>query len=166
MPLTEFAALPDDARAWVFGATAPLDEIDAAKLLAAVDAFLFQWKAHGHPLTCARQWRDERFLVIGVDQRTEGASGCSIDGLFRTLQSLEKAVGASLVGGGNVFFKDALGLVHGIPRADFELLSKQGQVGAATPVFDTTVTTIGDYRARFERPAGESWHAALLAPRP
>jgi hypothetical protein len=165
MPLVDFTTLPDDARVWVFGATAPLDEIDAAKLLAAVDAFLFQWKAHGHPLTCAREWREERFLAVGVDQRTEGASGCSIDGLFRTLQSLEKAVGASLVGGGNVFFRDALGLVHGIPRADFELLSKQGEVGAATPVFDTTVTALGDYRARFERPAGESWHAALLSPR-
>jgi hypothetical protein len=165
MPLVNFTDLPDDARAWVFGATAPLDEIDAAKLLAAVDAYLFQWKAHGHPLTCAREWREERFLVVGVDQRTEGASGCSIDGLFRTLQGLEKAVGASLVGGGNVFFRDALGLVHGIPRADFELLSKQGAVSAATPVFDTAVTTLGEYRTRFERAAGDSWHAALLTTR-
>ena len=165
MPLVDFSTLPDDARIWVFGATAPLDDVDGAKLLAAVDAYLFQWKAHGHPLTCGREWREERFLVIGVDQRTEGASGCSIDGLFRTLQGLEKAVGASLVGGGNVFFRDTLGLVHGIPRADFELLSKQGAVGAATPVFDTTVTTRGDYRARFERAAGGSWHAALLTAR-
>ena len=165
MPLANFGALPDDSRVWVFGATAPLDEIDAAKMLAAVDAFLLQWKAHGHPLTCAREWRDERFLAIGVDQSTEGASGCSIDGLFRTLQGLEKAVGASLVGGGNVFFRDPLGLVHGIPRADFELLSKQGVVSASTPVFDTTVTSMGDYRARFERAAGDGWHAVLLTTR-
>jgi hypothetical protein len=105
MPLTSFDKLPDDARVWIFGAAAPVDHVDAAKLLAVVDTFLEQWKAHGHPLTAARDWRDERFLVIGVDQRTEGASGCSIDGLFRALQDLERAVGASLVGGGLVFFR-------------------------------------------------------------
>ena len=34
---------------------------------------------------------------------------------------------------------------------------------ASTTVFDTTVTTAGEYRAHFERTAGESWHAQLLA---
>ncbi len=165
MPLIDFAKLPDDARVWIFGASAPVDDLDATELLVAVDAFLLQWKAHGHALTCGREWRDERFLVVGVDQRTEGASGCSIDGLFRTLQGIESAVGASLVGGGNVFFEDSAGLVHAIPRADFELLSKSGGVSAATPVLDTTITTMGDYRKRFRRAAAESWHAALLTPR-
>ena len=45
-----------------------------------VDAFLDQWNAHGSALTCAREWRDDRFLAIGVDQSTAGASGCSASG--------------------------------------------------------------------------------------
>jgi hypothetical protein len=162
MPVTEFPSLPDDARVWVFAAAAPVDDIDAAKLLAAVDTFLLAWTAHGHPLTCAREWRDERFLVVGVDQRTEGASGCSIDGLFRTLRDLEEGIGATMVGGGNVFFRGPAGLVLGIPRHDFELLGARGEVGPATPVFDTTVATAAQYRAGFERAAGTSWHATLL----
>src|SRR5262245_18169653 len=97
MPMVRFDTLPDDASDWVVGAAAPVDEVDAKRLLAAVDGFLLQWKAHGHPLTCAREWRDDRFLVVGVDQSTEGASGCSIDGLFRTLQGLEAGIGTSLV---------------------------------------------------------------------
>lgn len=165
MPLVPFESLPADARVWIFGAAAPVDDVDEKKLLAAADAFLLQWKAHGHPLTCAREWREERFLVIGVDQRTEGASGCSIDGLFRTLQGLERAIGTSLVGGGLVYFRDAPGMVHAIPRTDFEQLGVRGGVTAATTVYDTTVTTAGDYRAGFERAAGESWHAILLARR-
>ena len=165
MPLTSFANLPDDARVWIFGAAAPVDDIDSVKLLAAVDTFLMQWKAHGHPLTSARDWRDERFLVIGVDQHTEGASGCSIDGLFRTLQELERAVGSSFVGGGLVFFRGPGDLVCSLPREDFEALARRGGADGATPVFDTTITTAGDYRARFERPASETWHKALLAAR-
>lgn len=162
MPLTTFEKLPDDARVWIFGAAAPVDDVDAAKLLAAVDAFLLQWKAHGHPLTAARDWRDERFLVVGVDQRTEGASGCSIDGLFRTLQELERAVGSSMVGGGLVFFRGPGDLVCSLPREDFEALARRGGAAGDTKVFDTTITTAGDYRARFEGPASASWHKALL----
>jgi hypothetical protein len=97
MTLAAFDALPDDARCWIFGASAPVDDIDDQRLLAAVDGFLLQWKAHGAPLTASRDWRDEHFLVIAVDQNQEGASGCSIDGLFRTLKELETAIGASLV---------------------------------------------------------------------
>ena len=162
MPLTTFDTLPDDARVWIFGAAAPVDDIDAAKLLAAVDAFLLQWKAHGHPLTAARDWRDERFLAVGVDQRTEGASGCSIDGLFRTLQDLERAVGSSMLGGGLVFFRGPGDLVCALPREDFEALARRGGATGETNVFDTTITTAGDYRARFEVPASASWHKTLL----
>jgi hypothetical protein len=162
MPLATFDKLPDDARVWVFGAAAPVDEIDAAKLLAAVDTYLLQWKAHGHPLTAARDWRDERFLVIAVDQRTEGASGCSIDGLFRMLQDLEAAVGSSLVTGGLVFFRGPGDLVCALSREDFEALARRGGADGNTVVFDTTITAAGDYRARFEVPASASWHSALL----
>lgn len=165
MPLVDFHSLPPDARVWIFGAAAPVDEVDATKLLAATDAFLLQWNAHGHPLTCAREWRDEHFLVIGVDQRTEGASGCSIDGMFRTLRGLEPAIGTSLVVGGLVFFRDHLGLLHSVARAEFERLAATGAVTSTTPVFDTSVTTAGDYRDRFEGPAGARWHAALLPKR-
>ncbi|MEA3245946.1 MAG: hypothetical protein U9Q74_07290 [Gemmatimonadota bacterium] len=165
MPLVPFDELPDDARVWVFGAAAPVDDVDSRRLLAAVDGFLVQWKAHGHPLTCARDWRDDRFLVVGVDQRTEGASGCSIDGLFRTLQGLERAIGTTLVGGGRVYFRDAQGFVHAVTRTEFEAMTARNEVGADTAVFDTTVTTARAARTSFEQPAGTSWHASLLARR-
>jgi hypothetical protein len=162
MPMVNFDTLPDDARVWVFGAAAEVDEIDATRLLAAVDSFLFQWKAHGHPLTCAREWRNDRFLVVGVDQRTEGASGCSIDGLFRTLQGLEAAIGTSLVAGGKVFFRDSLQLVHAVSRQEFEGMAARGEVSRDTRVFDTTVTSAGKFRSGFELAAGAGWHATLL----
>lgn len=163
MPLVPFESLPDDARCWVFGARAPLDDVDAPRLLGAVDGFLKQWKAHGQPLTCARVFRDEHFLVVGVDERASDASGCSIDGLFRLLQEAEDGIGTSLVGGGTVHFRDPAGFVHCLSRGEFTLLAAEGGVNGETPVFDTAVTSVGEYRAGFERPAQESWHRELLA---
>lgn len=162
MPLVPFATLPDDARVWVFAAQAPLDEIDEPRLLAAVDGYLLTWKAHGAALTCAREFREEYFLAVGVDERASGASGCSVDGLFRVLQKIEDGIGTSMVGGGNVYFRDPTGLVVWCTRSQFELMAKMGEVGGDTPIFDLTVTTVSDYRANFERRAGDSWHRALL----
>ena len=162
MPLVPFTSLPDDARCWVFAAAAPLDEVDTPRLLGAVDGFLLTWQAHGAPLTCGREFRDEHFLVIGVDERAADASGCSIDGLFRILQGMEDGIGTSMVVGGRVHFRGAEGMVFGCSRAEFEALAAEGAVTGETMVFDTTVMVVGDYRARFERRARESWQAALL----
>jgi len=73
MPIVPFESLPDDARLWVFAASDPVTGERAQRLLAAVDAWLAEWKAHDEPLRCARDWRDDRFLAIGVDQSTAGA---------------------------------------------------------------------------------------------
>lgn len=164
MPLVPFAQLPDDARLWIFGARAPIDDVDAPRLLGAVDRFLKEWKAHGTPLTCAREFRDEHFLVIGVDERASDASGCSIDGLFRLLQEAEGGIGTTMVGGGLVHFRDPSGMVHCVTRTDFQVMAQDGDVTGDTTVFDTTLTDAGAYRAQFERPARDSWHAALLTP--
>ena len=162
MPHVPFAQLPDDARVWVFASDRPLADAHAERLLAAVDAFLARWAAHGQPLTAARDWVDDRFLVVAVDQREAHASGCSIDGLFRTLQQLGREIGASLVGGGRVYFRDGAGAVQTVARHEFSDRAARGEITGETAVFDPTVTTAGDWRHRFERPARESWHAALL----
>lgn len=164
MPIVAFDLLPSDARVWVFAADQPIADPGAQTLLTAVDAFLAQWNAHGDALRCARAWRDERFLAIGVDQATAGASGCSIDGLFRTLQGLQPALGASLLPAGRVYWRDDTGAVQTAARADFARLAKTGAIRGSTPVFDTAVTTAKEWRDEFERPAQESWHAALLVP--
>jgi hypothetical protein len=162
MPRVDFDTLPDAARVWVFGAAAPIIGAARDTLLEAVDAHLAQWRAHGTPLMCARSWRDEQFLVVAVDEAATNASGCSIDGMFRVLASLESQVGTSLVGGGTVFWRDADGAVHAADRPAFRTAAARGEITADTHVFDTTVTTLGDWRSKFERPARESWHARLL----
>ncbi len=163
MPLVSFDSLPSDARVWIFAATDPLDADRAAPMLAAVDEYLRQWHAHGEPLTCGRDWRDDHFLAIGVDQSTAGASGCSIDAMFRILQGLQSSLGTALVGGGRVFWRDSGGAVRCTDRAGFRDLAAPGRVSGDTPVFDTSVVTAAGYRSSFEKPLRNSWHRELAA---
>jgi len=161
MPRTEFSLLPDDARLWIFAAAEPVLGDRAALLLARVDAYLEQWKAHGAPLTCSRDWREERFLAIAVDQHSTGASGCSIDALFRILQDLQPHIGTTLVGGGRIYYRDSKGDVQCVSRNEFASELSSGRVNDGTRVFDTSITTLGDYRTGFERALAVSWHRQL-----
>ena len=166
MPIVRMEDLPSTARVWVFGAERPLAPRESALLLEEVDRFLSQWNAHGTPLTAARAWTHDSFLTIAVDQAAAGASGCSIDGLFRALKALEPKIGASLVTSGCVFFRDASGAIACTDRDVFTALGAEGKVTADTQVFDPTVTSLGEWRARFELRAGESWHSGLLHGQP
>jgi len=162
MPLLQLEDLPDDSRVWVFGADRGLDDGATDLLLRDVDRFLAQWHAHGAPLTTARDWRDQRFLTVAVDQSTAGASGCSIDGLYRSLKSLEPRLGASLVTSGLVFYRDDKGRVQSVDRDRFSALGAERKITPHSRVFDPTVTSLGEWRARFELNAEDSWHAKLL----
>ena len=159
MPVTDFSTLPPDARLWVFAANRPLAVDERNRLLAAVDAFLAQWKAHGHPLTVARDWKYDRFLLVGVDEASAGATGCSIDAMVRTLSDLERALQVQLLDHGPVLFRrgDA---IERLARPAFAALARRGEVSPETVVFDNTVTRVGELReGRWETPARHSWHA-------
>jgi hypothetical protein len=162
MPFVSFETLPDSSRIWVFGSDRPLIAEESRRLLAETDRFLEGWAAHGTPLKASREWTDERFLTIAVDQSTAGASGCSIDGLFRTLSALGSGIGANLVGSGRVFYRDTDGAVQSVSRDRFTELASSGEITPATRVFDTTLQTLGDWRNQFERSVSDSWHAQLL----
>ncbi len=160
MPITDFASLPDRARVWVFAADVPV--ADATPLLTAVDAHLSQWAAHGVPLLCARDWREDRFLAIAVDEAATGASGCSIDGLFRTIGRVQSAVGADLLASGRVAWRASDGTIHVESQQTFSARAAAGDVTRETPVFETLAETVGAWREAFEKPAGESWARGLV----
>ena len=74
MPVVSFDALPDSSRLWIFAADRALNADESKSLLAEVDAFLAQWKAHGHPLMEAIALSDHRdaCMLSGSDRRRQG----------------------------------------------------------------------------------------------
>jgi hypothetical protein len=165
MPRVDFESLPDSARVWVYGADRDLVPGGEEELLQTVDSFLDQWAAHGTPLDAARDWREGRFLTIAVDQEKAGASGCSIDVLFRNLKALESRVGAHLVPSGMVYLRDRAGKIQAVTRPEFTDLAERGEIDDKTKVFDVSVVTLGEWRGRFESHAHDSWHRALMPER-
>ena len=154
---------PDSARIWIFGTDRKLGAAETEQLLGCVDGFLQGWAAHGVPLRATRSWRHGRFLIVAVDMERAPPSGCSIDALVHVLRDLEDRLGARFLGNEAVWYRDDTGAIRRASRPEFRQLAQQGGVTLSSTVFDNSITALSELRAgRWEGPASERWHAALL----
>jgi hypothetical protein len=162
MPRVAFDRLPADARLWIFPAGRALSEPEQARVLDEADAFIAQWTAHGMSLTAARDMRYGQFVLIGVDERAAGASGCSIDALVRRMRGLQADLGVELLDHGPIVYRRGESIARA-SREEFAALVTAGDVTLDTIVFDNTLTTVGGLRdGRWEVRAGDSWHARVF----
>jgi hypothetical protein len=144
---------------FAFAAERALAPDEQAGLLADVDAFLDGWAAHGVPLRCGRDFRYDRFLLIAVDERAAGVSGCSIDALTQKLRQHERKLAVALMDNGPVLYRSENGIAR-VSRAAFGDLADAGTVSTDTVVFNNTVPDLGAVRSgKWETPARDSWHA-------
>ena len=158
MPRIPFEQLPPDARLWIFAAERPLTPAESARVLAETDSFINQWMAHGVPLSAGRDLRHDQFVMVGVDERAAGVSGCSIDALVRRMNQLEGVLGVELVNNGPVLYREGEAIER-VSRERFAELVASGTVGPNTRVFDNTVARVGDLQAgKWEVKAVEAWH--------
>lgn len=165
LQLPDLGQLPDSARVWIYGVERELTPDEESEFLRQVDSFLSGWKAHGHPLAAAREWRLGRFLIVAVDEAVEPPSGCSIDAFVRILRGLEGELGLRLLGSGDIWMRteEGSGEIQRVTRSEFRERASRGEVTSRTTVFDLSLTRLGEVRAgRWELPAGESWHSRYL----
>jgi hypothetical protein len=80
-------------------------------------------------------------------------------------KGLERELGGAMITSGRVFYRDAQGQIQCVSREEFAERAMRGEITRDTRVFDLSVTTLGEWRARFESRAANSWHAGLLPDR-
>jgi hypothetical protein len=162
VPRVPFDQLPPDARVWVFPASRALTNDERSRVLAETDAFIEQWTAHGVPLSAARDFRHDQFVLVAVNERAAGTSGCSVDALVRRMSQLQSVLGVDFTDNAPVLFRRG-DRIERVPRERFAELAAAGDVGPDTVVFDNTVTTVADVRnGRWETRAADAWHARVF----
>ncbi|MEO5929413.1 MAG: hypothetical protein ABIR47_05740 [Candidatus Kapaibacterium sp.] len=158
MGMIAFNELPDSSRLWIFSADRLLSEQEIAELRSQLGAFTESWAAHRKDLTAGFDIRDGMFVLIGVDESKLPPSGCSIDSMVGALTMIGGRMGIELVDSPDIAFRDTDG-VHAVTRDQFQKLANDGDVDSQTPVFDRTISRLGDLRSgKWEIPAGTSWH--------
>jgi len=154
------AALPPGSRVWVFAADRDLTAVDKAHLDDLMTRVYQVWQKKAEGVLGVHEFRDDRFLVVGSDERCAQISGCGIDAMVSWMKHLEED-GLRLVDRMLVHWRGADGHVRSALRPDFRRLLAAGEVGPATLVFDTAISK-SDQLPRFELPLSESWHAQVF----
>ncbi|RZK90063.1 MAG: hypothetical protein EOO62_35610 [Hymenobacter sp.] len=153
-----FDHLPPRARVWIYQASRPLSEGELMPLLPRLANFAEEWTSHGLLLAASAQFLHQQFLVIGLDEAVAGASGCSIDASVRFVRELEQHLGIELLEKSRMAFLSE-GQLRLLNRRELREAVAAGQVTAATPYFNNTLTTKGELTESWPSPAGQTWLA-------
>ncbi len=156
-----FEELPDQARIWIYPSNRPFTEEELERLIPSLDHFVANWAAHGTPLKAAYKLPYRRFIVLGVDQDNQRASGCSIDSSVRFIQEIEEKFQVTLLDKMNVTFKQGEFLAYK-SLSDLRKMAKDNAVSANTIEFNNLVEKKEEFETHREVPASDSWHSRFL----
>lgn len=159
--LVDFNTLPDTARIWIYQANRSFTSDELEVIKGELDNFLVHWTAHGKDLKAGYEVRYKRFLIIGLDQSAQAATGCSIDASVHFIQQLEKKYDVELLDKMNVSYKQGEFVAYKT-LLEFKAMGKQKAISKNTIVFNNLVATKGEYKEHWEVPASESWHARFV----
>jgi hypothetical protein len=159
--LVKFESLPEEARIWIYQASRSFSKEEIAALETALDGFIEEWTAHGQDLKAGYEIRYDRFIVLGLDQDMNMASGCSIDASVHFIQSLEKRYQVELLDKMNVSYKQGQYIAYK-PLIEFKKMAKDKAVSEKTIVFNNLVNNKAEYLEHWEVPASDSWHARFM----
>ncbi len=160
--LTDFENLPDDSRIWIYQANRKLSDAEIDAIAPKIEAFLQKWTAHGSNLEAGFELKYNRFIILGLNQESASASGCSIDASVHFIQSLEKEFDVYLLDNMNVTLYNGDFIAYKT-LTYFRKMAKDRSVTKHTVVFNNLVNTKAEYLENWEVPASESWHNRFLA---
>ena len=160
--LVDFNTLPEESRIWIYQCNRSLSETEIAEIELKLNVFIENWTAHGSNLESGYNIVYKRFIVIGLNQNLNNATGCSIDASVHFIQQLEKDYKIDLMDKMNVSYKQGEYIAYKT-LTDFRKMAKDKAVSKNTIVFNNLVTTIAEFKENWEVPASESWHNRFLS---
>ena len=159
--LVDFKSLPDESRVWIYQANRSFSDSEIKEIEEKLDVFIGNWTAHGSDLESGYLIKYKRFIVIGLNQNLNKATGCSIDASVHFIQQLEKDYQVDLMDKMNVSYKQGDFIAYKT-LADFRKMAKDQAISKNTIVFNNLVNNIAEFNEFWEVPASESWHARFI----
>ena len=159
--LIDFEKLPENSRVWIYQANRSFTDDELNEIRARLDTFIEQWTAHGSDLYSGYTIKYKRFIVIGLNQDLNNATGCSIDASVHFIQQLEKDYKVDLMDKMNVSYKQGEFVAYK-PLTEFRKMAKDKAVSKNTIVFNNLVNTKEEFLEHWEVPAKDSWHSRFL----
>ncbi len=148
--------LPAHARIWIYQADRELSPSESEAIQQQLNSFTGQWTAHTMQLSAAAEVVENRFVIIGVDEQIQSASGCSIDSSVRLIKALEQTFA--------VHFFDRLAIafekenrIQTVQLPNIKTAVNEGVLAANTLVYNNMVSTLAELQTSWKLPLQDSW---------
>lgn len=151
-----------NAKVWIYQASKPFTESEAAKIDSTCNTFVEEWSAHGNSLIADYQLFFNQFICLFVDETGFSASGCSIDSSVHFIKSLEKEYHISLLNRTDVAFIDKEGDVKTIDMHGLKDAFDAGDISKETLVFNNLIHTRQEMDTNWLIPISGSWQSRLI----
>ena len=152
-----FDQLPDKARVWIYPSNRKFTPDEVFVIRQKTEAFIEQWTAHGTQLQAGLDLPYDCFIVLGLNESIQSASGCSIDASVHFIQSLEETFKITLLDKMNVTFRNKNSIQH-VSLKEFRSKAKKRKFNSDVIVFNNLVQNKMEYHSLWEVPASSSWH--------
>jgi len=153
--LADFHTLPQESRIWIYASEKTLTTDQQEYIINYIAKHLKSWNAHKQPLTAGVTILENHFIVIALDENKNGASGCSIDTLQKTIQELEKDLSITLMNRLNVFCKIGE-VIKVIPSFKLGVIANKD-----TLFYDLTIQRKEEL-SKYLKPIKEGWPKSYL----
>ena len=154
--LISFSELATDSKIWIYQSNNKLSEQDQKLIKEKTESFLIEWTAHGQSLQAAMQILHDQFLVIGVNEHVNEASGCSIDKSVNHIRALEQSLNLSLLDRSKIAIQKN-NQVQLIEFSEIKQLVTDGAITSDTKIFNNAIVSKGELESSWLKPATESW---------
>lgn len=161
--LIPFSDLDPSSKVWIFQAENMLTDNQVTAIKEQLFEFLQEWTAHNVQLYTSGDILHQRFIVIMVDERYQGASGCSLDKMTHFIQYMEHKYGITLLDRMTVAFESSSsGEIATAPLSQLGDMSKAGAIHPDTIVYNNLVKTKAEFEQGWKTKIIDSWHKRFI----
>ena len=156
-----FDKIPKESRVWIYQSNRKFSEKEITEITNKLKKFLENWTAHGSDLFCSFTIKYNRFIVIALNEKSNKATGCSIDSCVHFIQELEHQYRIDLLDKMNVAFKQGE-FIQYKDLKDFKSLLKNRAITKNTIIFDNLISNNHDFKNYWEISIEDSWYNRFL----
>lgn len=152
-----------ESRIWMYQSNRELSSIETIHIIAKLEDYTSEWKAHGKAVKGFATVIFNRFILIMADESQHQVSGCSIDGSVRLLKALETELDIQLFDRHVLCFNDDKGEnIHHLEMTEIETALQTQKISSETLYFNNTVQSKQEFEAKWIIPIKESWLSRFI----
>ena len=156
-----FNLLPPNAKVWIYQSDRNLSNIDIELIEREVKLFLNNWSSHNKEIESSFEIRYNRFIIIGLNENINSASGCSIDKSLNFIKDLQSLLKVNFLNRLDVAYKTGND-INSISLSEFQTMIREKKLSKDSIVYNNMISSKQSYINNWETTIENSWHKKLL----